>query len=143
MIRRSTMDQLGLFDSRGPSRADEVVKKFVRFHRANPHIWHVFEEIMFRDINHHRHYLSARAVMQEVRHDGHIRTNGNLPFKICDPFIAYYSRMFQAKYPQYAGRFRNRRLTTRDMPADGRAISGPCSRPVGDETELMSMLKGL
>jgi hypothetical protein len=124
------------------TRADQIFEAFKKFHAANPTVWELFSSFTFQSINRGRTRYSCDAVFERIRWHVDIDTQGQA-VKLNNNFRAYYARMFEAKNPEHAGFFRNRKRTSTDSTAYAVDIqvwnSGP---PIG-ENQLLEQLRQL
>lgn len=79
--------------------------QFIEFHNNNPRIWELFQKFTFDAIDAGHKRIGAGFITERIRWEVTVNTTGD-SFKIRNGFRAFYSRMFMAKYPQYAGLFR-------------------------------------
>ena len=92
---------------------DDRKQDWWAWHRLNPHVWRLFEKYSFEAIKSGRENYSAWAVIQRIRWHTTIETQG-ADFKISNDYIAFYSRLFHVKHPQYDGFFITKKLKGED-----------------------------
>ena len=80
-------------------------QRWWHWHNENPHVYDLFEQFTFEAINKGHKKLSAWLIINRVRWETDVVTTGN-EFKISNDYIAFYSRLFMSKHPQYEGFFR-------------------------------------
>jgi len=84
-------------------------QRWLEWHRQNPHVYALFKEFTFQAILRGHRRLSAWLVVNRIRWETTVETNGG-DFKISNDFIAYYSRLFMEEHPEYSGFFRTKPL---------------------------------
>ena len=68
------------------------------WHKANPHVWELFERFALEAVKSGRKHFSHWLIMNRIRWETSISTTGD-DFKIRNDFIAYYARFFMVKHP--------------------------------------------
>jgi len=92
------------------SAADpDLVKKFHRYHQANPHIFDDFRRLAGEMRKTGRQKYGAWVIVQRIRWDRDISSVGDV-FKINNDYIALYARLLIYKEPDYAGFFELRAM---------------------------------
>ena len=86
---------------------EERKKHWWDWHRKNPQVWEAFEEYTLRAIESGRKHYSQWAIINRIRWDREIETQGG-DFKISNDYISFYARLFHARHPQYEGFFRTK-----------------------------------
>jgi len=84
-------------------------QRWLEWHRANPHVYELFKSFTFQAIDRGHKRLSAWLVVNRIRWETAVETNGE-DFKISNNFIAYYARLFMEEHPRYRGFFRTKPL---------------------------------
>jgi len=84
-------------------------QRWLEWHRDNPHVYELFKEFTFQAIDRGHKRLSAWLVVNRIRWETAVETNGG-DFKISNDFIAYYSRLFMDEHPEFRGFFRTKPL---------------------------------
>jgi hypothetical protein len=79
------------------------------WHKANPDVWKLFEFFSLEAINVGHKRLSAWLIINRIRWESIVVTTG-VDYKISNDHIAFYARMFIAKYPQYSEFFVIKRM---------------------------------
>jgi hypothetical protein len=92
-----------------PSPIAPARQRWLEWHRQNPHVYALFKEFTFQAILRGHRRLSAWLVVNRIRWETTVETNGG-DFKISNDFIAYYSRLFMEEHPEYSGFFRTKPL---------------------------------
>lgn len=97
------------------TRAEQIRKQFAAFHRANPQVWDRFiyhtRSLMKRGAT----VYSARTLISVIRFERDMSSrDGATGFSINDHYTPYYGRMFEIAYPQHAGFFCKRKLTSEE-----------------------------
>jgi len=90
--------------------ADTPVKQlFLRFHDMNPEVFDKFCEFTLLAIREkHFHHYGSMGIIQQIRWDTGVTSKWPTGFKIDNNWSPFYSRMFEAVYPEYRGFFRMR-----------------------------------
>lgn len=83
-------------------------EEFERFHAANPHVYTLFERFTFDAINAGRTRFGAKAVFERIRWFTTVETNSKDDLKLNNNYTAFYARLFEARWPYYAGLFEKR-----------------------------------
>jgi len=137
-------DQGPLFASRNLSRADQIFKRFVQFHKANPNFWYLF--CRFADgMRQSKPHYSARAIFQRARWEMDsitVNTDDN-SLKLNDHYSPYYARMYLAIRPQAKGFFELRTRTSEKRGAYKTDLSSFYTGSAVAEDELMEKLAEL
>jgi hypothetical protein len=84
-------------------------QRWLEWHRSNPHVYELFKEFTFQAIRLGHRRLSAWLVVNRIRWETTVETNGG-DFKISNDSIAYYSRLFMDDYPEFRGFFKTKPL---------------------------------
>lgn len=84
-------------------------EEWQKWHRQNPEFYRMFEKFTFEAIKRGHRNLSPWLIVNRIRWETSMTTVGNM-YKIRNEFIAYYSRLFMHRNPQYKGFFRTRPL---------------------------------
>lgn len=74
------------------------------WHKKNPEVWKLFERFALEAVNRGRTKISHWLIINRIRWETSIITTGH-DFKISNDHIAFYARLWIAKYPMYAGLF--------------------------------------
>jgi hypothetical protein len=82
----------------------ERKQDFWEWHKANPYVWLYFEKFSLEAINKGRTKISHWLIINRIRWEINIVTTGE-DFKISNDYIAFYARLWNAKYPQYKSLF--------------------------------------
>lgn len=96
---------------------DDLKQRWWAWHNKNPHVWKLFEKFTLMAISKGHKNLSAWLVVNRIRWETSIETQGD-DFKISNDFIALYARYFMHKYPQYNGFFRTKQMKRADLPGN-------------------------
>lgn len=102
------MHQATLFD------LGKDTSKFLAYHEANPHIWKAFERKTFEALNRGFSHYGAQVLFELLRWETGVGSDGKDGFKLNNNWVAYYARLFEARYPEHKGFFRNRRSRADD-----------------------------
>jgi hypothetical protein len=73
--------------------------------RRNPQVWNKFEEYTLEAIATGRKHYSHWAIINRIRWNREIETNGG-EFKISNDYISFYARLFHARHPDHNDFFR-------------------------------------
>lgn len=79
------------------------------WHNENPQVWNLFERFTKQAIQRGHTRLSAWLIVNRIRWETSVETTGK-DFKISNNYVAFYSRHFMEKYPQYEGFFVTKRM---------------------------------
>lgn len=74
------------------------------WHKSNPDVWRYFEKFSLEAVNKGRTKISHWLIINRIRWEVAIVTTGK-DFKISNDYIAFYARLWKARYPQYAELF--------------------------------------
>lgn len=85
-------------------------KEWWEYHRANPHIYALFDQLTKKALDAGRTHYSSRAIIEVIRWNYNIVTKSNDDFKINDHYTAYYARYFMHLNPMHEGFFHLREL---------------------------------
>ena len=87
-----------------------VEQRFKEYHEKSPKTYNAFVKYALRAViacyKHDKNYISADMIAHQVRWQEFIESDEK--FKLNNSYISYYSRMFQADYPEHSHLFRNR-----------------------------------
>jgi len=75
------------------------------WHKKNPQVWNKFEEYTLEAIKTGRKHYSHWAIINRIRWNREIETNGG-EFKISNDYISFYARLFHARHPDHHDFFR-------------------------------------
>lgn len=90
--------------------ADPILfQKFLRFHEKNPNLWIRFRALSFEVKATKRKRYSAWTIINVLRWEHDVRTQGDV-FKISNDFIALYARLMIATYPEFDGFFEIKKM---------------------------------
>ena len=84
---------------------EERKRKWWEWHKKNPMVYELFEKYTFNAIETGRQHYSHWAIVNRIRWDREIETQGG-DFKISNDYIGFYARLFHARHPEYNGFFR-------------------------------------
>ena len=79
------------------------------WHKQNRHVYQLFEQFSFQAISKGHKRCSAWLIINRIRWETTIETNGG-DFKISNDFIAYYARLFMALHPDHEGFFITKKM---------------------------------
>jgi len=86
-----------------------IKEGFDKFNKENPHVFHAFEEQVFKAVERGRKKVSSKLIINWIRWNEFLRTSDK-NFRINDAYQSYYARHFVEKYPQYYDIFEFRKL---------------------------------
>ena len=95
-------------------RLEKRKRKWWEWHKRNPLVWEKFKEYALEAINSGRKHYSHWTIVNRIRWNREIETNGG-EFKISNDFICFYARLFHAKYPEYGDFFKLKPLKEEKM----------------------------
>lgn len=81
---------------------------FIEYHLQRKQIWYAFEALALRAISHGVKHWGSKGIMEMVRFKLSIENRST--FRICNSMSAYYSRLFNWKYPQHRKFLREKRI---------------------------------
>lgn len=81
----------------------DTQEKFLTYHKCNLQVWEWFEKFALEAALSGKR-LGAKAVAERVRWEAAIERKDH-EFKLNNNFVAYYARIFCAKYAAYKGYF--------------------------------------
>jgi len=79
------------------------------WHKENPQVWQYFEKFALEAVRLGRNKVSHWLIINRIRWEVTIVTTGS-DFKISNDYIAFYARLWQAKYPQHKDLFNTKRM---------------------------------
>jgi hypothetical protein len=83
---------------------NERKKEWWKWHCENPEVWQYFERFSLEAIHKGRKKISHWLIINRIRWEVNIVTTGD-DFKISNDYIAFYARLWIARYPQYSDLF--------------------------------------
>lgn len=87
------------------SRQEQIFRRFVEFHKANPEVWRLFKRFAFETISRGFQHYSSYAVFERIRWHVNIETRTFDGLKLNNDFRPYYSRLFEVAHPEHNGFF--------------------------------------
>ena len=87
----------------------ERKKVWCEWHKDNPQVWGKFEEYTLEAIATGREHYSHWAIINRIRWNAEIETNGG-EFKISNDYIGFYARLFNVRHPEHKNFFRLKQL---------------------------------
>lgn len=88
---------------------DERKRDFWAWHKANPGVWDYFERFSLEAVSRGRKHISHWLIINRIRWEVNIMTTGE-EFKISNDYIAFYARLWRARYPQHKDLFNIKRM---------------------------------
>ena len=86
-------------------KLDKRKRKWWDWHKKNPQVWDKFESYTLEAINSGRKKYSHWAIINRIRWNREIETNGG-EFKISNDYICFYARTFIAYNPEHKDFFK-------------------------------------
>jgi hypothetical protein len=86
----------------------KLFEAFRVFHRANGHVWYLFERFAMEVVARGFRHYSADAVMHRVRWETTMSTRSVDGLKINNNHVAWYARVFRETWPEYGDLFQMR-----------------------------------
>jgi hypothetical protein len=83
---------------------EERKKAFWAWHKDNPEVWLHFERFALEAVSKGRKNVSHWLIINRIRWEVNIMTTGS-DFKISNDYIAFYARLWRARYPQHKNLF--------------------------------------
>jgi hypothetical protein len=83
---------------------EERKRDFWAWHKANPEVWLHFERFALEAVSKGRKNVSHWLIINRIRWEVNIMTTGS-DFKISNDYIAFYARLWRARYPQHKNLF--------------------------------------
>ena len=81
-------------------------EKFNTFHRDNPDVYKSFKKFAFELINAGCKHLGAKQIIERIRFETTIQTQGDPEFKINNNHTCFYSREFCREFPEHLDKFK-------------------------------------
>lgn len=100
-----------------------LLKKFKRFHQANPHVYREFKSKARQIKNTGRSKYSGWVIVNAIRWEYDVRTRGEV-FRINNDFIALYVRLLIYHQPEFRDFFEMRSM----KPMNRKESSDECYR---------------
>lgn len=88
---------------------DQRKQEFWEWHKANPRVWEYFERFSLEAVRRGRKKVSHWLIINRIRWEVYLETTGE-EFKISNGHIAFYARLFRARYPQHKDLFTVKRM---------------------------------
>lgn len=101
----------------GDPASEKLLRRFQKFHAANPEVYELFKRFTFQAIQRGRSNYSADAVFHRIRWHVDIETRSVDDFKLNDHYTACYARLFMRDFPAHEGFFETRRSAADDPKA--------------------------
>ena len=92
-------------------------EKWWEWHRANPNVWKYFEMYAMEAVQAGKKKISHWLIINRIRWELYLVTTGD-DFKISNDYIAFYARLWRAKYPQYKDLFNIKRMNGEPIKND-------------------------
>lgn len=83
---------------------DKATLAFLDFHHKNPEVWALFRDLCLRLYKRGVRHYGARCVMEVVRYESAIHTEGQ-PWKINNNYVPFYARLLMAQDQRFVGFF--------------------------------------
>jgi len=87
---------------------EEKKQAWWEWHKENPKVWEYFERFSLEIVKMRRKKVSHWLIINRIRWEVYMETTGE--FKISNDYIAFYARLWKAKYPQYADLFNTKKM---------------------------------
>lgn len=101
------MNQIDAFEY---FKLDPKKRKFLEYHRDNPHVYELFKEFALQIIKSGHKNFSARGIFHRIRWETYTDDRFE-PLKVNNNYSSGYARLFEQDYPEHKGFFRKRKLT--------------------------------
>lgn len=96
---------------------DHVVRRFLEWHRNNPHVYQEFKKLTFKMAGTGRKRYSARTIVEVMRWHYDLQTTGDV-FGVNDNFTPIYVRLLIHDHPEYRNFFELRIVRSRGVFSD-------------------------
>jgi hypothetical protein len=92
-------------------KEDNTVLKFIAFHRAHPHIFQMFCEVVERRLREGWQRCGAMAILEELRNCNKwaLRIQTDDKYKLNNSHAGHYARLYLALYPDKEYVFKTRK----------------------------------
>lgn len=87
-----------------------IADSFAEFHAANPKVYDLFKEQVYRAIRNRKEAVSSKQIINWIRWEVSLNINTKDTYKINDAFTSHYARLFIKDHPHYADMFELREL---------------------------------
>ena len=84
-------------------------REFNAFNAENPKVWEYFERFSLEVVNKGHLKVSHWLIINRIRWEVYLETTGE-DFKISNDYIAFYARLWRARYPQHKDLFTIKRM---------------------------------
>lgn len=104
------MTQLSLFQKESllSELKPHIVKRFLKYHADNPHLYELFKRFSTDLKRSARRFYGAKAIMERIRWHINIETKGE-EFKISNNYTSCYARLLIADDPWFKEFFKTKR----------------------------------
>ena len=84
---------------------DQIPAQFIKFFKANQHVWQLFQRYTFEVINSGRFkHVSAERVWRRIRWEVTMERGSDEGLKFSNDWrVCCYARLFHIKYPEHDG----------------------------------------
>ncbi len=107
------------------TRLEEMREQVTRFHQEHPEVWEMFVGFSLEMLQRGYETYSAQSVIERIRWEKDVGSDGKCAFKINNNYTAFYSRRFMRVYPEFDGFFRTRYQVSDDEDATNLAELAP------------------
>lgn len=87
-----------------------IAEAFAEFHAANPKVYDLFKEQVYRALRVKKEMVSSKAIINWIRWEVSLNMDTKDTYKINDAFTSHYARLFIKDHPHYADMFEVRVL---------------------------------
>ena len=87
-----------------PVPFEQRKRDFWDWHKANPRVWDYFERFSLEVVNKGHKKVSHWLIINRIRWEVYLETTGE-DFKISNDYIAFYARLWIARYPEHKDLF--------------------------------------
>jgi hypothetical protein len=84
-------------------------REFWEWHKANPMVWEYFERFSLEAVRRGRKKVSHWLIVNRIRWEVYLETTGE-DFKISNDYIAFYARLWRARYPEHKELFNIKKM---------------------------------
>lgn len=93
-----------------PAPVGRIQARFEEFHRKNPHVYEILEELAAEWLAGHQ-AVGVKMLWEVLRWRLGVRTDvDEAEYRLCNDYTSRYARLLIAKHPEWADRIHTRQL---------------------------------